>query len=201
MGEASGFTNTFVVKHLIIHDGGDAGEEVPITPATKPSTPGVVPSTPGGVLSTPEVVPSGPTVVPTTPGRVPNAPVAEPRGLAVVPITPRLVPTTPIVVPTTPGVVTSGPGVVPSTVAGLPSTSGVMPTTPAEQGTPSTQIEFASPPSDITEFVDAFHDGEEVRFHRLDNIVDGTGSSGLAGRLLNDPDYFLSVQRNHPCSW
>ena len=38
-------------------------------------------------------------------------------------------------------------------------------TTLTEQGTPSTSIEFASPPSNITEFVDAFHDGEEVRFH------------------------------------
>ena len=47
-------------------------------------------------------------------------------------------------------------------------------------------IEFASPPSDITEFVDAFHDGEEVWFRGLDDIVGGTGSSGLTGRLLND---------------
>ena len=52
-------------------------------------------------------------------------------------------------------------------------------------------IEFASPPSDITEFVDAFHDSEEVRFHRLDNIVGGTGSSSLVGRLLNDPELLL----------
>ena len=47
-------------------------------------------------------------------------------------------------------------------------------------------IEFASPPSDITEFVDAFHEGEEVRFHRLDDIIGGTRPLGLAGRLLND---------------
>ena len=58
-------------------------------------------------------------------------------------------------------------------------------------GTPSTPIEFASHPSDITEFVDAFHDGEEVQFHRLDDIVGGTGSSSLAGRLLNDPELLL----------
>ena len=52
-------------------------------------------------------------------------------------------------------------------------------------------IEFVSPPSDITEFVGAFHDDEEVRFRRLDDIVSGTGSSGLTGRLLNDPELLL----------
>ena len=59
-------------------------------------------------------------------------------------------------------------------------------------------IEFASPPSDITEFMDAFHDYEEVRFHRLDDIVDGTGSSGLAGRLLNDPKLLLVNAKEPP---
>ena len=29
MEEAGGFTSTFVVEHLVIHGGGDAGEEVP----------------------------------------------------------------------------------------------------------------------------------------------------------------------------
>ena len=47
-------------------------------------------------------------------------------------------------------------------------------------------IEFASPPSNITEFVDAFHKGEEVQFRRLDDIIGSTGPSGLASRLLND---------------
>jgi len=73
-----------------------------------------------------------------------------------------------------------------------------VPTTPAEQGTPSTPIEFASPLSDITEFVEAFHDGEKVWFHRLDDIVDGTGSSGLAGRLLNDPKLLLISAKEPP---
>ena len=74
-------------------------------------------------------------------------------------------------------------------------TPSAVPTTPVEQGTPSTPIEFASPPSDIIEFVDAFHDGEEVRFRRLDDIVGGAGSSGLAGRLLNDPELlFVSAE-------
>ena len=78
----------------------------------------------------------------------------------------------------------SCPGVVPSTASEVPSTT-------AEQGTPSTLIEFASPPSDITEFVDAYHEGEEVRFRRLDDIDGGTGPSGLAGRLLNDAELLL----------
>ena len=36
--------------------------------------------------------------------------------------------------------------------------------------------------------MDAFHDGEEVWFRRLDDIIGGTG---LAGRLLNDPELLL----------
>ena len=71
-------------------------------------------------------------------------------------------------------------------------------TTPAEQGTPSTPIEFASPPSDITKFVDASHDGEEVWFPRLDDIVGGTGPSGLAGQLLNDPELLLVSAEEPP---
>ena len=35
MGEAGGFTSTFVDEHLVIHGGGDAREEVPSTPAGK----------------------------------------------------------------------------------------------------------------------------------------------------------------------
>ena len=94
-------------------------------------------------------------------------------------------------VPTTPRVVTSGLGVVLSTATRVPSTLGAVSSTPTEQGTPSTLIEFVSPPSDITKFVDAYCEGEEVRFRRLDDIVGGTGSSGLAGQLLNDPKLLL----------
>ena len=32
MGEAGSFTSTFIVEHLVIHGGGDTGEEVPSTP-------------------------------------------------------------------------------------------------------------------------------------------------------------------------
>ena len=74
MGEADGFTSTFVVECMVIHGGGDAGEKVPTTPATEPSIPGAVPSTPGGVPSTAEggehfsssAEPTTPAVEPTT---------------------------------------------------------------------------------------------------------------------------------------
>ena len=120
----------------------------------------------------------------TTTGRVPSTLVAEPRHLAVVPTTPRLRLDTPTVWPNTAGVMTS-------CLEAVPSTSSAMSGTPAEKGTPSTPIEFASPPSDITEFVDAYHEGEELRFRRLEDIVGGTGPSGLAGRLLNDAELLL----------
>ena len=59
-------------------------------------------------------------------------------------------------------------------------------------------IEFASRPSDITKLVDAFHEGEEVRFWRLDDIVGSTGPLGLAGRLLNDPKLLLVSAEEPP---
>ena len=61
-----------------------------------------------------------------------------------------------------------------------------------------TPIEFASPPSDITEFVDAYHEGEEVRFRRLDDIIGSTGPSGLAGRLLNNTELLLISAEEPP---
>ena len=66
-----------------------------------------------------------------------------------------------------------------------------------KQGTPSTLIEFASLPGDITEFMDAFHEGEEVQFCRLDDIIGGTDPSCLAGRLLNDAE-LLHVSAEEP---
>ena len=45
-GEADGFTSTFVVEHLVIHGGGDIGEEVSSTPGGVPITLAVEPSTP-----------------------------------------------------------------------------------------------------------------------------------------------------------
>ena len=46
--------------------------------------------------------------------------------------------------------------------------------------------------------MDAYHEGEEVRFHRLDDIVGGTGSSGLAGWLLNDTELLLVSAEEPP---
>ena len=155
--------STFIVEHLVIHGGGDAGEEVPTTPGVVPSTPAVMLSTPEGVSSSSAAVPSAPAVEPTTPGVVPTALVVD---------------------PTTPAVVPSGPA--------------AMPTTPVEQGSQGLPIKFTSPPSDINEFVDAFHDGEEVRFHRLDNIVGNAGATGLASRLLDDPELLLVNAKEPP---
>ena len=73
-----------------------------------------------------------------------------------------------------------------------------MPTTLAEQGSQGPPIEFTSPPSDISEFVDAFHDGEEVRFRRLDNIIGNAGAKGLASRLLDDPELLLVSAEEPP---
>ena len=61
-----------------------------------------------------------------------------------------------------------------------------------------TPIKFTSPPSDITEFVDAYHEGEELRFRRLDDIIGGIGPSGLAGRLLNDAELLLISAEEPP---
>ena len=46
--------------------------------------------------------------------------------------------------------------------------------------------------------MDAFHEGEEVQFRRLDDIVGGTGPSGLAGRLLNDVELLLVSAEEPP---
>ena len=46
--------------------------------------------------------------------------------------------------------------------------------------------------------MDAFHNGEEVRFRRLDDIISDTGSSGLAGRLLNDLELLLIIAEESP---
>jgi hypothetical protein len=68
----------------------------------------------------------------------------------------------------------------------------------AGQGTPP--IEFTSPPTDIDEYVDAFHDGEEVWFRRVDNIIGDAGAPGLASRLLDDPELHL-VSTKEPATF
>ena len=169
--------NTFVVEHLVIHGGGDAGEEVPTTPGVAPSGPAAMPTTPEGVPSTSAAVPSAPAVEPTT--------------LGVVPTTPAVDPTTPVVVP-------SGLAVMLTTLIVVPSGPVAMSTTLVEQGGRGPPIEFTSPRSDISEFVDAFHDGEEVWFRSLDNIVDNAGAIGLSSRLLDDPELLLVSAEEPP---
>ena len=46
--------------------------------------------------------------------------------------------------------------------------------------------------------MDAYYDSEEVWFHRLDDIISGIGSSGLIGRLLNDPELLLVSAEEPP---
>ena len=46
--------------------------------------------------------------------------------------------------------------------------------------------------------MDAFHEGEEVQFRRLDDIVGGTGPLGLAGRLLNYQQLLLISAEEPP---
>ena len=46
--------------------------------------------------------------------------------------------------------------------------------------------------------MDAFHEAEEVQFHRLDDIVGGTGPSGLVGILLSDPELLLVSAEEPP---
>ena len=162
-GEAGSLSSTFVIEHLVIHGGGDAGEEVPTTPGVVPSSPAAMPTTPEGLPSTSAAVPSAPVVEPTTP---------------------RVVLTAPAVVPTTPAVVPSGPA--------------VTPTTPAEQGGHGPPNEFTSPLTDIDGYVDAFHDGEEVWFKRVDNIVGEGGAPGLASRFFDDPELFLVSAKEPP---
>ena len=65
------------------------------------------------------------------------------------------------------------------------------PQSPATTRQGSPPLEFASPPTDIDEYVDAFYDGEEVRFRRVDNIVGEGRAPGLASRLLDDPELLL----------
>ncbi|CAA0840906.1 cysteine-rich RLK (RECEPTOR-like protein kinase) 8, partial [Striga hermonthica] len=132
-GEARGVGGTFVIEHLVIHGGGDAGSEEPAADAPSPATvvTSVEPQSPA--MGTGEESP--PAAAHTAPPQSPAA---------------------------------------------------------AGQGTPpATTVEFTSPPSNIDEYVDAFHDGEEVRFRRMDNLVGNSVVPGLASRLLDDQELLL----------
>ncbi|CAA0836931.1 cysteine-rich RLK (RECEPTOR-like protein kinase) 8 [Striga hermonthica] len=65
---------------------------------------------------------------------------------------------------------------------------------------PTTTVEFTSPPSDIDEYVDAFHDGEEMRFRKMDNLVGYSVVPGLASRLLDDQE-LLFVSAEEPSTF
>jgi hypothetical protein len=52
-------------------------------------------------------------------------------------------------------------------------------------------VEYATPPSNLVEFVDTFHEGEEVRFRRIDNVVGSAPVPGLAACLLDDNQALL----------
>jgi hypothetical protein len=65
------------------------------------------------------------------------------------------------------------------------------PQSPASVGQGTPPLEFTSSPTDIDEYVDTFHDGEEVHFRRVDNIVGNGGAPGLATRILDDPELLL----------
>jgi len=94
--------------------------------------------------------------------------------------------------------VSSGPAAIPTTPVVVPSGLAVMPITPIEQGSRGPPIEFTSPLSDISEFMDAFHNGEEVWFHRLDNVVSNAGAIGLASRRLDNPELLLVSAEEPP---
>ncbi|CAA0822344.1 cysteine-rich RLK (RECEPTOR-like protein kinase) 8 [Striga hermonthica] len=141
-GEARGVGGTFVIEHLVIHGGGDAGSEEPAADAPSPATvvASVEPQSPA--MGTGEESP--PAAAHTPPPQSPAA---------------------------------------------------------AGQGTPPvTTVEFTSPPSDIDEYVDAFHDGEEVRFRRMDNLVGNSIVPGLASRLLDDQE-LLFVSAEEPSTF
>jgi transposase InsO family protein len=71
--------------------------------------------------------------------------------------------------------------------------------TPAAPASPAgTTVEFASPPSNIDAYVDAFHDGEEVRFRTVDSIVGDTAAPGLASRILDDAELLLTSAEEPP---
>jgi hypothetical protein len=70
---------------------------------------------------------------------------------------------------------------------------------PAVPGTPATtEVEFASPPSNVDAHVDAFHDGEEVRFRTMENLVGDSAAPGMASRILDDAELLLTSAEEPP---
>jgi hypothetical protein len=65
--------------------------------------------------------------------------------------------------------------------------------------TPSAiEVEFASPPSNIDAYVDTFHDGKEVRFRAMENLVEDSAAPGMASRVLDDAELLLTSAEEPP---
>jgi hypothetical protein len=62
----------------------------------------------------------------------------------------------------------------------------------------ATEVEFASPPSNIDAYMDAFHDGEEVRFRTMENVIGDSAVPGLASRILDDAELLLTSAEEPP---
>jgi hypothetical protein len=65
----------------------------------------------------------------------------------------------------------------------------------------ASMVEYATPPSNLDEFVDAFHEGEEIRFQRVDNVVGNAPVPGLAARLLDDDQALLLMSAEEPATF
>jgi hypothetical protein len=49
--------------------------------------------------------------------------------------------------------------------------------------------------------VDAFHDGEEVRFRRVDNVLGDAATPGLAARLLGEEEELMMLSTEEPATF
>jgi hypothetical protein len=68
-----------------------------------------------------------------------------------------------------------------------------------EQGTPGASVvEYATPPSNLDEFVDAFHEGEEVQFRCVNNVIGSAPVPGLVARLLDNDQALLLMSAEEP---
>ena len=84
---------------------------------------------------------------------------------------------------------------------GVPgSMGGGSPVSPAQRTPTAATVEYASPPSNVSEFVDAFHEGEEVRFRRIDNVIGEAEVPGLAARGLGS-DALLLMSAEEPTTF
>jgi hypothetical protein len=61
----------------------------------------------------------------------------------------------------------------------------------------TTEVEFTSPPRNIDAHVDAFHDGEEVQFHTMENIAGSQRHLGWQAVSLTTQSCCSQAQRSH----